>query len=164
MVSLSRPPAWPLPSEEEGRYNWLWTLLGVVGATAFFFLFILPAAVSMLGTGGFVLFPNHPTKEERYHNINHFLEEIDYTSGGVILEEAYDGNPPTPLNEASFIVIYQGTEAFKELKPRVEEATGGVCQETVEQLNCWEHIPTVRLLLTEEGNTKLQVSESGPGL
>lgn len=102
----------------------------------------------------FILLFSTESHEERYGEIDHVLEVIDYKNSGVILQEGYDGSRH-PMNTASFEATIEGEEAFHLFKDRAKEIYNyDNCKVLPDEVICRSPDPTF-LLYTEKGNTKL---------
>lgn len=76
-----------------------------------------------------------PSKEKQYQNIDEFLDEIDYSSAGEIVEESIEGDGVFSVAVKRY--TYDDPKAFDSLRDRVKEGKDSECtHESFRQLNC----------------------------
>lgn len=106
----------------------------------------------------FIILFSTESHEERYGEIDHVLEVIDYKNSGVILQEGYDGSRH-PMNTASFEATIEGEEAFHLFKDRAKALYDyDECHITKESVSCRYSYPSINISISEE-NTLILMSD-----
>ena len=108
----------------------------------------------LLFTAVAILF-NIESHEERYGEIDHVLEVIDYKNSGVILQESYNGIDP--FAPTVFKATMKGEEAFHLIKDKAKDFYDyDKCKISEKVVSCYKLSPNFSMSM-KTGNTTIRL-------